>query len=261
MNRPLITLLSDFGAHDAYVGIVKGVILGLCPDARLVDLTHAVPPQDVRAAALLLHSAAGYFPAGTIHVAVVDPGVGSERAAVLVQTPGATFIGPDNGLLEYAASRRGIDSIVGLTRSEYHLPRVSRTFHGRDVFAPVAAHLANGVAPESFGAPRAALVPLGLPAPLTSSAGIEGEVIHIDTYGNLVSNVTVEELAAFHAPSLSVSIAGCASIPLVSTYADVEPDAVLALIGSWGHLEIAVRGGSAARRLGVGRGCALRVSV
>lgn len=260
MTPPLITLLTDFGTRDAYAGILRGVILQICPAARIVDLTHSVPPQDVRSGALLLHSAVDYFPPGSIHVAVVDPGVGSERAAVLVQTPGATFVGPDNGLLEYAAARRGIERIIGLTRAEYHLPTVSRTFHGRDVFAPVAAHLANGVAPDSFGAARAALVPLGLPAPRADGTSIAGEVVYVDGYGNLVTNIATADLKSFSTSDLSVSIGACASVPLVSTYADVEPDAVLALIGSWGHLEIAVRGGNAAARLAAQVGCPVRVT-
>lgn len=259
MTSPIITLLTDFGTADAYAGIMKGVILGICPAARIVDLSHEVPPQDITAGALLLRSAYRYFPQGTIHVAVVDPGVGGARAAVLVRTAAATFIGPDNGLLQPAADEAGIEAVFALTRAEFHLPEVSRTFHGRDLFAPVAAHLAGGTPPDAFGPTLGTLQSLPLAPPRRSPAGCIGEVIHVDRFGNLITNIREEDLAAFPASTLSVSIDGCAPIPIAATYADGEARGLLALIGSWGHLEVAVRDGSAATRLGAAVGAVVDV--
>jgi S-adenosyl-L-methionine hydrolase (adenosine-forming) len=258
VSPAIITLLTDFGSRDAYAGVMKGVILGICPEARLIDLSHSVPPQNVAAGALLLRGAAPYFPAGTIHVAVVDPGVGGRRAAILVQTPRAMFVGPDNGLLHPAATAFGVQRVIELSRSEYHLPEVSRTFHGRDVFAPVAAHLANGVAPDAFGAPRHGLESLDLPLPSPTAEGVRGEVIHVDHFGNLVTNLTRQDLG-FPGREVSISIAESAPIPLVGTYGEVEIGELLALIGSGGNLEIAVRDGSAAERLVAAAGAAVQV--
>jgi len=183
--RPrIVTLLSDFGTADAYAGLMKGVVLSICPEARVVDLSHEVPPQNVTAGALLLRSTVRFFPPGTIHVAVVDPGVGGERKPILVQAGGATFVGPDNGLLHPAASERGINRIVALTKGEYHLPRVSRTFHGRDIFAPVAGHLARGVAAEDFGPVLSEMKTLPLATASRDANGVVGEVVHVDRFGN-----------------------------------------------------------------------------
>lgn len=256
---PVITLLTDFGSSDPFAGIMKGVILAICPHARIVDLTHEVPPQDVRTGALLLRGAAAYFPAGTIHIAVVDPGVGSRRRAVLVDASGAWFIGPDNGLLQPAAAARGIGAVHELNRAEYHLPDVGRTFHGRDVFAPVAAHLAAGVAPAALGPVVEGLEALALPEAAVEGDALVGEVVHLDRFGNLVTSIRAADLARFRGSELSVSIAGCASIPLRSAYAEGARGAPLAVIGSWDHLEIAVRDGDAARTLGAGRGTVVRV--
>jgi hypothetical protein len=259
MSPPIITLLTDFGTADAYAGIMKGVILGRCPDAVLVDLTHGIAPQDVLAGALVLRSAVDFFPAGTIHLAVVDPGVGSARAAVLVETPRACLIGPDNGLLAPAAAHLGIARIIELADPAYRLPVVRATFHGRDIFAPAAAHLAAGVPTTAFGPPRAVLAPLALPATRWEGGQLVGEVIRVDGFGNLVTNIGESALASFRGGTVSVSIAGCTAIPLVSTYADVAPGQAAALIGSWGQLEIAVRGSSAAAVLGAKAGTPVRV--
>ncbi len=257
---PLLTLLTDFGSQDAFAGIMKGVILGICPVAQIVDLTHEVPPRDVRAGALLLRSAVPYFPTGTIHVAVVDPGVGSARRAVLVETEGAWFVGPDNGVLHAAAVSRRIRGAFELTRGEFHLPSVGRTFHGRDVFAPVAAHLASGVPAAALGSPLRDLVPLDLPIARVDAGTVVGEVVHVDRFGNLVTSIAAADLARFRGLAVSVSIAGCASIPLVSTYSEGTVGAPLAVIGSWGHLEIAVRDGDAAAALGQRSGAVVRVT-
>ncbi len=260
MRPALITLLTDFGTADAYVGLMKGVILGLAPDARLVDLTHAIPPQSVEIGALVLRSAVPYFPEGSIHLAVVDPGVGSGRAAVAVQTRRAWFVGPDNGLLAPAAESDGIERVIELRNPRYGLAEVSHTFHGRDVFAPAAAHLAAGVAAEELGPPRPRLAPLaGGQEPRRLEDGLEGEVIYVDGFGNLITNIGARDLTDFRSRAVSVSIAQCSSIPLVSTYSDVAVGEPAALIGSWSQLEIAVRGGSAAQHLAAGRGTFVRL--
>lgn len=259
MRPRIVTLLTDFGTADAYAGILKGVVLGICPEAQLVDLTHEVGPQDIMAGALLLRSAARFFPAGTIHVAVVDPGVGSARKPILVQAGGASFIGPDNGLLHPAASERGIHRIIALTRPNFHLSRVGKTFHGRDVFAPVAGHLARGVAAEDLGPVLKEMQALELPAAKREGDLLRGEVVHVDRYGNLVTNVTRADLDGFRGATLCVSIVGCDAIPLLESYSDAPAGELLALVASWDQVEVAQRDGSAAARLGVGVGAAVQV--
>lgn len=250
MPPPILTLLTDFGSSDAYVGIMKGVILGICPEARLVDLTHEVPPQNVTVGALLLRSAVSFFPPGAIHLAVVDPGVGSERAAVLVETERGWLVGPDNGLLFPAASALGIRRVREIANPAYRLAHVSQTFHGRDLFAPAAAHLAAGSEPVSFGPERSSVKQVELPHVRRSEKELEGEVIHVDHFGNLVTNVVAADLVAFPRSALSVSIRRCSTIPVLSTYAQAPHGALVAVIDSWGHLEVAVRDGSAAARTG-----------
>jgi len=248
----IITLLTDFGSRDAYVGIVKGVMLGICPAARLVDLTHEVPAQAVRLGALLLRSAVGYFPDGTIHLAVVDPGVGSARDPIVVTTPRACLVGPDNGVLAPAAAALGTPIVHRLTNETLRRLPVSHTFHGRDIFAPAAAHLAAGTPPDAFGPRLSALQPLALPEPRVEPTAVHGEVIYVDHFGNLVTNIGTDALGAFRPQSLSVRIAGTMISALVSSYAAAAPGAPLALIGSWGTLELAVRDGNAATALRAG---------
>lgn len=256
----LITLLSDFGSADAYVGIMKGVALGVRRDLTLIDLTHEIPPQAVAVGALVLRSAVPFFPAGTVHCAVVDPGVGSARAGVAVVTERGVLIGPDNGLLAPAAEALGgARAIVELRHTAlFHHP-VSATFHGRDVFAPVAAHVAAGLDPLTLGPRRDELTRLSLPAPRPSADGVTGEVIHVDRFGNLLTNIDADALAAFRDQPLSVTVGAMSLAGLVTTYADAEPRRVCALLSSWGTLEIACRDGNAAAVLAVGRGAAVRV--
>lgn len=248
----IITLLTDFGTADPYVGIMKGIVLGICPAARLVDLTHDVPPQAVRLGALLLRSAVEYFAPGTVHVAVVDPGVGTTRTPVLVVTERAFFVGPDNGLLAPAAAALGVRTVHRLERDTYFRRPVSDTFHGRDIFAPVAAHLVAGTAPDAFGPAIAALQPLDLAEARVEPGAVHGEVVHVDRFGNLITNIAAAALASFHPHGLSVRIAGMTLSPLAPTYAAVAPGAPVALIGSWRTLEVAVRDGNAAQQLRVG---------
>ena len=250
----IISLLTDFGTQDGFVGIMKGVILGINPSVFIVDLSHEVPPQDILTGALILRSAVAFFPPATIHVAVIDPGVGSNRRAILVETATALLVGPDNGVLSLAAPLDSIQRIIHLTNRQYFLPNVSLTFHGRDVFAPVAAHVSRGISLEEFGPSVASMERLTLPHVERDTAKMAGRIIVIDRFGNLVTNITATDLLPFPTERLSVSIGPVQIHGLASTYASVPIGAVTALINSWGLLEIAVRNGSAAQQLGVQRG-------
>ena len=250
--RALVTLLTDFGTLDGYVGAMKGVILSRAPDATLVDLTHDIPPHDVWSGAWALREAARSFPAGAIHVAVVDPGVGTARRPILVEHAGQVFVGPDNGVLSLASSG---GRARHLDRSELHHPQVSRTFHGRDIFAAVAGHLAAGLPPADCGTPIADWLRLEELAPSSAANGVRGAVIHVDRFGNLVTNITT--LAA----GARVEVEGGPSaVPLRATFGDVAPGEWVAYLGSSGRLELAVREGSAAARLG-GQVNGLRVTL
>jgi S-adenosyl-L-methionine hydrolase (adenosine-forming) len=247
----IITLTTDFGAADGYVGIMKGVILGIAGGVQLVDLSHDIPPQDVREAIYLLDRAAPYFPEGAIHLAVVDPDVGSERRALVVRTGRACYVGPDNGLFTRPLAEPGAQAWE-LDRPEFWLPQVSRTFHGRDVFAPVAAHLADGVPPGEMGRPIADPVRLDLTAPARALDGaINGQVVHVDRFGNLITDVPSSWLGG---EGWQGRIAGRNIAEISGTYAAARAGALLMLIGSGGTLEIAERNGNAARRLGVKAG-------
>jgi S-adenosylmethionine hydrolase len=243
----VITLLTDFGLADTYVGQMKGAILAIAPSATLVDLTHAVLPQDVFAGAFLLWSAVEPFEAGTIHLAVVDPGVGSERRAVALQARrGDVFVGPDNGLLWPALERLGGCALaIELNERRFWRTAVSSTFHGRDLFGPVAGHLANGVPLDNLGSPIDDPTKLELP----TARGLEGEVIHVDVYGNLITNLPAASLPEH----FEVRI-GTHRVPQASHYAAVADGALLALVGSAGLLEISARNASAAAITGAQRG-------
>ena len=252
MTPRIITLLTDFGFRDAFVGIMKGVILNINPAATPVDLSHNVPPQDILAGALILRSVIPFFPPGTIHVAVVDPGVGSGRRAILLETQHAFLIGPDNGLLSLAAPAAAVVRIIHLSNEEYFLSPRSHTFHGRDVFAPVAAHLSLGVPPEQFGPVATTMERISLPPVKWQANSLAGSVIYIDHFGNLITNITEADLRPFSREHLLVSIGSIVQTHgVVASYAAVEVGAPAALINSWGMLEIAVRNGSAAQCFGV----------
>jgi S-adenosylmethionine hydrolase len=237
---------------------VKGVILGIAPEATIVDLTHEIPPQEIVAGALLLRTAVPWFPPGTIHVAVVDPGVGTGRRALLVETRRGYLLGPDNGLLSLAAPAAEVARVWDVSRSPYRLEPVSRTFHGRDVFAPVAAHLARGVPPPSLGRAVRGIVRLRPPRARRTAGGLTGRVLWVDRFGNLVTDISAADLAAFRGRGVLVRIAGHA-LPLRSSYASVPPGRALALVNSAGLLEIAVSRGSAAVTLGASRGARVTV--
>ena len=259
MSPPIITLLTDFGTSDAFAGIMKGVIFGIHPAARVVDLTHAVPPQQVLPAALLLRSAAPFFPPQTIHVVVVDPGVGSGRRALLIETAHGLFIGPDNGVLSLAAPPAGRRGVRHLTNEAFFRHPVSQTFHGRDVFAPVAAHLSRGAAPPDCGPLVDSIIELTVPAVRHAPQRLTGEVIYVDHFGNLVTNIDAEALATFPVRTLSVTIHNTQVAGPVDAYAVVSPGTPLAIVGSWGVLEIAVRNGSAADTFAAGPGMPVSV--
>jgi S-adenosylmethionine hydrolase len=246
---PIVSLLTDFGERDGFVGIMKGVVLGICPEARLVDLSHEVAPQDVTGAALVLRNAVGHFPPGTIHLGVVDPGVGTARRPILIVTERFVLIGPDNGLLSLAAEQVPVRKVVHLDRPQWFLPSLSSTFQGRDVFAPVAGHCASGVEPEELGSPLEGFERLSLAAPRRLDDAIEAQVIHVDRFGNLTCNLRHDEFASSLAPGVSISVGGV-QIPEISPhYSTVREGKPVALWNSWGYLEIAIRNGSAARHL------------
>ncbi|MCX7855393.1 MAG: SAM-dependent chlorinase/fluorinase [Anaerolineae bacterium] len=275
---PVITLLTDFGTEDEYVGVMKGVILSIAPEVRLVDLSHQIPPQDVRRAAFLLCSAVPYFPPDTVHLAVVDPGVGTQRRPLAVRTPAGTFIGPDNGLFSWVLAEIPEWTAVEIREPAYRLPRVSSTFHGRDIFAPAAAHLAAGLPLERLG-PRVEDPVLLSPPRLEICAGVlEGEVLYADRFGNLVTSIgrfrwdgdRLVLSPAFRPASGEVTVgaaaarvvlAGAELVGIRRTYGDVAVGEPLALVGSSGFLEIAVRQGSAAAVLGAVPGTPVAVLI
>jgi S-adenosylmethionine hydrolase len=247
----IITLITDFGLADGYVGTMKGVILGIDPTATIVDISHDISPQDVRGAAYTLYAAYPYFPQGTIHVVVVDPGVGSERRVIALRTRQATFVAPDNGVLSYVIVRERVEEIVHLTNPRYQLSPVSHTFHGRDIFAPAAAHLARGIPPAELGGPLPEIIAFPLPRPQVRPDGtIVSQVIHIDRFGNLITSITSKDLADH---SLfregTIKIKGQSIRKIANHYAEGMTGKLLALIGSSDHLEIAVAGGSASQTL------------
>jgi S-adenosyl-L-methionine hydrolase (adenosine-forming) len=253
----IVTLLTDFGTRDPFAGVMKGVMLGVAPDLKLVDLTHEIEPQAVADAAFWLAQSYGWFPAGTVHLAVVDPGVGSERAPLALSAGGHFFVGPDNGIFELVARRARALEARELKPDRLGLTVPSRTFHGRDVFAPFAAALASGAL--AFGD----VGPLRKPTrselfvePVSSSTGIEGAVVVVDRFGNLITNLPGEALTDRRRTKVSL----CGKTLLIArTYADVPPGALAAVVGSGGMLEVFARDGSAAERLAAKRGTPVRV--
>ncbi len=243
----LVVFLTDFGLKDHYVGVMKGVVLDLVPQAKLLDLTHEVPPQDVGAGAYLLGASYRYFPRGAVFVAVVDPGVGTKRRGLLVEAQGRFFVGPDNGLFTLIYQQVSDFKAYALENKAFFREKVSTTFHGRDIFAPVAAHLLRGKSPEDFGSKVEDPVTLPWPKPKPDPSGVSGIIIYEDRFGNLISNIPAQVLAGHRVRE--VFFAGV-SLPFKQTYADVPPGRPLALIGSDGFLEIAVSCGSAAKLLG-----------
>ena len=255
MARPVIALLTDFGIRDHYAGTMKGVALGICPDATCVDITHDIPPHDVLAGALELAASYKYFPAGTVFLVVVDPGVGSSRRSIAAEAGGYRFVAPDNGVLTLAFRDTPPKRVVELTERRYARPTVSRTFEGRDRFAPAAAWLAKGIDLSGLGRLLTSWQSLSVPEPALGEDRIVAEVLRVDRFGNLVTNVDRRVFERFAGGGGIEIVAGTQAVgTVVATYADAEPGAVCALFGSSEHLEIAVSGGSAAKRLGASAG-------
>lgn len=262
-RRPIITLLTDFGHQDPFVGIMKGVILGLCPNASLVDLTHETAAYDILGGSFLLQSAVPYFPPGTIHVAVVDPGVGGPRRPILADIDDQLFVAPDNGLLSYPMAHGTVRAVRAIVAQEYLLQPVSTTFHGRDVFAPVAGHLACGVPPERFGPEVGDAVRLPIPRPRLGEGGtLTGQVIRIDRFGNCITNIGREELEAFAAGaagSVRILLDGRPVGSLVRFFGEAGAGGHGAILGSTGRLELFAVERDFARRWGVAPGAVVRL--
>jgi S-adenosyl-L-methionine hydrolase (adenosine-forming) len=259
--RPIIALLTDFGTQDHYAGTIKGVILGICPDVTLIDITHDIPPHDVTAGALELAAAYKYFPAGTIFVAVVDPGVGSARRGFAVDTGDYRFVAPDNGVLTQVLRESPPKKMVELTERRYARPTVSHTFEGRDRFAPAAAWIAKGTQFTALGRPVSDFHKLDIPLADAGADSVRGVVLRVDRFGNLVTNIdrkTVERLA--QAGPLTIDAGGQRIDRLVATYAELPADGVGALFGSTDHLEVAAPSSSAADRLVLTRGAVVTVT-
>ena len=258
----MITLTTDFGLKDPYAAEMKAVILGICPAAVIVDITHEISKFNVRMGAYVLASAAPYFPKGTIHVAVVDPGVGTRRRSILIQTKKGFFVGPDNGLLALAAENQGIKHIYEITNLKFMLSKVSSTFHGRDVFAPAAAHLASGVNPAEFGPEiREAAKPEFAKVTRRKSL-LVGEVLHVDNFGNIITNINETKIARIRVKdAVNVELPdNKLNLKFCGAYADAEPNEPLALIGSQGYLEIALNQGDAAAKFNTKAGDKVTVS-
>ncbi len=255
----IITLLTDFGLKDGFVGVMKGVIWGIAPDVQIVDITHEIGPQNVLEGSLVLVQAVKYFPAGTVHVAVVDPGVGTTRRPVAARIGDQFFVGPDNGLftgvIEAAeADGKGI-SFIHLDNPKYWLPQVSRSFHGRDIFAPAGAHLASGVSLNDLGTPISEPARIMVPRPEPTADGLAGQVLGVDHFGNLLTNITPEYLKE---PSGVVIKIGEATIEGLSlTFGERKAGELVAMIDSSGVLQIAVVNGNAAERLKAGIGTSI----
>jgi len=273
----VITVTTDFGTADGYVGAMKGVMLSIAPHVRLVDLSHQVPPQDVALAAYLLYTVAPFFPPNTVHLAVVDPGVGTRRRAIALRTPQGTFVGPDNGLFTYVLAEARQWAAVELSNPDYCLPHVSSTFHGRDLFSPAAAYLAAGIPLQALGPPVTDPVTLPLPHLEIGRGQVEGEVLHADRFGNLITSVgrlrwdgdDLVLIPAFRrdlsppvripAMTARIELAGQALVGIQRTYGEVALGELLALVGSEGFLEVAVRQGNAQETVGARRGYLVRV--
>lgn len=259
MDAKLITLITDFGHKDPFVGIMKGVIFGINPNASTIDLSHGIPPQDLMAAALVLRYAAPFFPSGTIHIAVVDPDVGSKRRPLLIGSEGCCFIGPDNGILSLALEGKKVSRMIELSNQSYHLKPTSATFHGRDIFAPVAAYLSLGVPPQDFGEPVNDFARLAWPQVTKTKGALLGKVIYIDGFGNLITNIHDRDLSPFRAEKLTVSVAGVTIRGLAPHYSSGEEKSYAALINSWGLLEISAFMGNAQLLCGAKIGDAVSV--
>lgn len=250
MSSPIVTLLSDFGLKDPYVAEMKAVILSVCPEVHIVDISHEIERFSVRMGAFVLASAAPFFPEGTVHVAVVDPGVGTKRRPIIVETRRDYYVGPDNGLLTLAAHQHEIRHVYVIANPSCMLPHVSRTFHGRDVFAPAAAYLAKGRSPSEFGPEIQDYVFPRFAKPYEKEGELHGEVLHIDGFGNVITNISrkdMEKRKIREGDELKVKLKSRSlTLKFCSAYGEEASKKTLAIIGSSGFLEIAVNQGNAA---------------
>ena len=264
----IITLLTDFGTESEYAGLMKGVILSINPAATIVDITHQIDSQDIVQAAFTVKSTVRFFPDKTVHLVVVDPGVGTERALIALEMCNQFFVAPDNGVLTLLTDSKEVASIVRITNSNFFLTPVSRTFHGRDIIAPVGAHISRGVEIKALGEEIDASQVVcmdGLYARISGKGDLTGRIVAVDGFGNLITNIEAVQLAdlgdAGHGPTLQVEIGGQVISGLSETYGNVPSETTLALIGSRGYLEVAVRGGNAGRSLNAKKGDVVCVSV
>ncbi len=260
MGRPIVALLTDFGTTNHYAGTMKGVVLGICPEATLVDIAHDLPPHDLLTGALELAASYRYFPAGTVFLVVVDPGVGSARRGLAVEAGDYRFVGPDNGVLSVALAETPPRKMVELTERKYARPTVSRTFEGRDRFAPAAAWLAKGMAVASLGRAVSDYVRLEVPVVDEEDGALTGSVMTVDRFGNCITNIDRRRFERVATGPVAISAGGHPIPRLVATYAEASSGEPCALFGSTEHLEIAVPGGSAAAHLGLARGAVVRVA-
>ena len=257
----IITLTTDFGTADSYVGTIKGVILSINPQSTLVDITHQIPPQDIMEGCLALSAAYSYFPKGTIHVAVVDPGVGSFRRPILVETERYFFIGPDNGILSFIFTGPEVKNIFEISNPTFFLPSPAATFHARDIFSPAAAHLSTGTSPQRFGSPLTDCISFNFPE-LTETGPnqAEGEIIHIDRFGNLITNLSLHFVKKVTgAGPLRAEVKGKTVLRLLGTYAQAEEDELFCLFGSSGFLELSVKNRSAQEMINARKGDKIKI--
>ena len=264
---PIITMVSDFGLHDEYAGVIKGVIFSICPSVAIVDITHQIDPQDIAQAAYLIPSYYRFFPQGTVHLIVVDPGVGGDRDILAVRHGGHVFVAPDNGVLTLLMSREKSDTIVRINNAKYFLKPISNTFHGRDIFAPVGAHIISGIALRDLGTRIECedIIHLkNLNCRLSETGTLFGKIIAIDRFGNLTTNIDLSSLTALgdSVPKkrLQIRINGHAISGLSECYSSVAPNTPLALIGSRDYLEIAVNCGSAEKYFNAHKGDSIQVT-
>lgn len=257
-DSQIITLTTDFGTQDYYVSAMKAVILGIIPEARLIDISNDIPPQDIMAGAWVLRNAAFLFPKGTVHLAVVDPGVGTSRRPLVVEIDGQFFVGPDNGLFSLLAEKEY--RAFEISNPKYMRADRSNTFHGRDVFAPVAAHLLSGVSMECFGDPVDELVSYRWAIPINDEEGIQGMVLHIDHYGNLITNIPASFVKEVQDRGRFKIYVGSAIMNKISTtFGEVPDGEPAAIIGSSGMLEIIINKGNASEMLSVQKGASISV--
>jgi len=255
----ILTLTTDFGAEGPYVAAIKGVVLGLAPGTQIVDVSHAVGPQNILEGAFVLAGIVPYFPTGTVHLAVIDPGVGTDRRLVAAQVAGHWFVLPDNGLVGGVLRGRDLAGVWEIRNPALRRPVVSSTFHGRDILAPAAAHLLKGGDPAELGPELQSLVLPSAQEPAEDGTGLTGEVIFLDSFGNLITNIPRDRLGSTPPGRWSVEILGHTISGLIRTYAEAAPGDLVALIGSSDRVEVAVVNGDAAGRLDAGRGTTVRL--